>query len=585
MKYQQLLVILIVVFPDLAFSESSVFMYPGKQGSSNAFNLTNEGSTGEDYVKKLLKAQDQAGVINIKKDKKSLSLTGSSVDILQFELNKVPFCSKEVKISYSAKGNAPFIAGEIPSTNEDFHSQSFPSKENAKNILDDYLNNMNKDNWTILIDRPCYWQTDDKIIPVYEIEVELALHPYRALVSGNKVELFVAKFFEVDGQTKIYPKNIDAGEDLTNYPIKNFVGNGQLDNTWFATNTSGVAQVTALDHDFAESPGTLQFQELSVFTNAYRAYEWLANYGYSSFGSQKIEIVLHDDEFLTDNAVYFPSSRSNPQPHIYIGEEGDFLKNLYTDTDVVSHEFNHHVIYSSIKEPVGDALILHEGLADILTFLRTDDPCLGESICKEGSNACYISGKCLRTAENDIAYQSGNYPGQSKQEHLAGQMISGLIWDYYKKDSLPKDTVVKLVLKTIDIMPRQPSLQTFALGLLTADAELNEGANCETLYNGFEQRKLDTVLSGANCSNFSDIAIFDSSAEDVTKTATNTYRKETEATCGVIGHHDFPHWFGLMLLIMPIVLWFIGDKNRMPARQVARSRHKNYKKSQYPKDY
>ena len=70
-----------------------------------------------------------------------------------------------------------------------------------------------------------------------------------------------------------------------------------------------------------------------------------------------------------NNALYVPKETETDAAKIMIGNgDGNILKNLPQDREVISHELGHHIIYHHITQTSGESLILHEGLADFFTF-------------------------------------------------------------------------------------------------------------------------------------------------------------------------------------------------------------------------
>ena len=147
------------------------------------------------------------------------------------------------------------------------------------------------------------------------------------------------------------------------------------------------------------------------------------------------------------------------------------LDNLPKDTDVISHEYGHHVIYKSLKSTRGESLILHEGLADFFVFARTGDGCLGESICPSGSQICEVD-QCLRTADNSLVYGEGLYP--HKPAHQKGQLISGYLWDLAQSNDVPLEDLERMVLRAIDLLVSDSGIEHFMLALYNADQELHD---------------------------------------------------------------------------------------------------------------
>ena len=71
------------------------------------------------------------------------------------------------------------------------------------------------------------------------------------------------------------------------------------------------------------------------------------------------------------------------------------LASLLTEFDVVAHEYGHHIVFAKVTSTQGDALIIHEGLSDAFVTLMTDDTCIANSICPNGSAACFLANQEL----------------------------------------------------------------------------------------------------------------------------------------------------------------------------------------------
>jgi hypothetical protein len=306
------------------------------------------------------------------------------------------------------------------------------------------------------------------------------------------------------------------------------------------------------------------FAQTSVFVNANRALVWLLEQGYDNFGTVPIKLYVHAVlQNDSNNALYEPRAGNSI---IYVGDgDGDILQNLATDGDVVSHELGHHVVYNTIKRiDKEECLVLHEGLADYLTFARTENACLGESICPDSSvqtRVCVIPKTCLRTGENDYVYGSKTLP---KEPHLRSQFVSGMLWDLHSKDAIPFQDVTRLVLKTIGLMVEDSGYRHWAIGMLLADDAFFKGANCQTIRNRLVARGLGTEVQDITCESLTSQTLITSTStasvkdylgpasDSVTSTAATTKRKSS-TNCGMISGggthgHDLSY---LLILGLP----------------------------------
>ena len=56
------------------------------------------------------------------------------------------------------------------------------------------------------------------------------------------------------------------------------------------------------------------------------------------------------------------------------------MENLNNDGDVVVHELGHHILYPYVSDLTGEAILLHEGTADFISYAVFENEDLGESI-------------------------------------------------------------------------------------------------------------------------------------------------------------------------------------------------------------
>ena len=178
--------------------------------------------------------------------------------------------------------------------------------------------------------------------------------------------------------------------------------------------------------------------------------------------------------------------------------------------------------------------MLHEGLADFLTFASTGNACLGESICPENSYICVVQNQCLRSADNDYTYTSADLPDGA---HLRSQFISGYLWDLVTKDGLGEDLVTTLLLQAIDLFVTNSGYTHLVLGLLLVDESSYGGQYCETIYNRAIDRGLEEFISGIDCNNVAEIVTNNGGQlANETPVATPTETSDSKRnSCGSIG--------------------------------------------------
>jgi hypothetical protein len=270
------------------------------------------------------------------------------------------------------------------------------------------------------------------------------------------------------GLARIYDRS--PLDSLIDQPLL-LTGDGTLTSEHFESDGSNVARAFAGDLQFIYEVGDARFPEVSTFTNATRVLAWFASFGFD-MAEEKITIQANATiGGSVNNAVYMPSVGAGATIAIGSGD-GAVLQNLALDRDVVFHEFSHHVIFQKLQATSGESLVLHEGLADSLTMLHNDDPCLGPSICPALSSVCAVQGQCLRTADNNLTMSTA--PGTA---HLDSQVLSGYIWDLHQSGTFSGTELVTLTLAAIDQLSSQSSFVEFVNAMLSEDQSLFGGAH------------------------------------------------------------------------------------------------------------
>ena len=424
------------------------------------------------------------------------------------EISGIPFCEYEVKAYQDQKGSVS-ILGRLPSLPA-YTSYSGPedwpniddSWESAKSeiIATSFLENEEP---KLISYKKCYELIDDSIISLWKIVGRTAGRSYTILADSHQVYKISPLYFEVDGTIQAYRLNPKDGQ-LATYTTQ-LIGDGYLRSTFFETNTdsneeTAVKEAYSQDHNFVYRPNEPEFAEASVFIHATNMLAYFQSLGFGFTEKQPILLEVHavlgNNQ---NNALYQPPGAVYAnQAVISIGDgDGSVLKNLALDSDVVSHEFGHHVVFKTLKTTTGESLVLHEGLADFFAFSRTSDSCLGESICPEGSTSCMIEATCLRTADIDLIYGDSQY--QTLGAHLKGQVVSGLLWNLRESIGLTK--ITNITFSAVDYFVRDTGYQDFLVSLLLADQDLYQGQNACAIYDAAVAKGLSPFLQGIDCNN------------------------------------------------------------------------------------
>ncbi|MCB9228287.1 MAG: hypothetical protein H6618_01610 [Deltaproteobacteria bacterium] len=433
-----------------------------------------------------------------------------------YQLDGITFCDYELRIRQSKDGQLSAL-GAFPDLNPAAMSVSQREWPQASETWHNIRQQIGEDSSQIheVSRKLCYLTTAERAdpIPVYEYILRIKGLPFRVQADEDQIYRRDALWLaSVTGTSRSYEKNPRDGKTEDN--IVTLDGSGYLQNDNLRTSTrdhfrnkdSGISRVFSEEQNFIYETDSNGFQEASVFNNAFKMLEFFKGLGFSPGDRKPIRLVIHADfDGDKNNALYEPPASFNDQyATISVGNgDGTILQHLALDTDVIRHELSHHIVYQTLTNVVGEALILHEGLADYFTFSATGDACLGESICPEESAVCVIPAtkehpehiSCLRSGEIDFQYGDELY--QAYKPHTKGQIISGLLWKSGK--SIGHDKVTAIVFRAISFLVRDSGFRDFLMSLLLADQELNQGQNACELFDTAISFGLDSFLSGVDC--------------------------------------------------------------------------------------
>lgn len=526
--------------------------------------FTNSLNLRQANFKDLVSQVQRASGLALSPQKTSYNLLGAQEKTLYQFITPtgIPLCEYALTKHKLSNGNE-YIAGELPPYAElQEDSTAWPELSKALNLVTEALAEAQFNGEAILQDsRKCYSLRADQLIASWDIVFNIGSFSFAALASEEQIFDLEKRFFDVTGKGKIYPHNVQDTE-LQTFEAENMTSDGKLANDKFYVAidaNSNEELVTATNSIFEFEPGTTGFDQTSIFFNATRTLSWYESMGYQNFGDFRIRLVAHAiigaDK---NNALYNPQIGTDST--IFIGEgDGEVLKNLATDADVIAHEFGHHVIFRTLTSTSGESLVLHEGMADFFTFAKTDNACLGESICPANSPIhCAIEQKCLRTAENSFIFGGEDLP---EEAHLRSQFISGLLWDLYQNESIPKDEMVKIALGSIDYLQKKSGYQDLIIGLLHADLEIAEGSHCQTIYNQAKARGLGSQIESFDCNNIPAAAksTAKSGATTPGDSETETTKSSSSGVCGIGSHTGKPLQYAWLYFVplLPLLGLFI----------------------------
>lgn len=461
---------------------------------------------------------------------------------LEFFFDGVPVCNAEIKVYRPANVRADWVVSGIVPTSDASglpEKKQWPEFSAIEGMIGQY-----GENWKVVRQSPCAFPLGDVLVAAWSATVTINDKPFKIITDGREILWRQPLFFATTSEATIFDPNPNGRLKAFSFTTDD---SGYLQNDFFRTSmeakTGARAKATDGKFDFSPISSPNEFAEVSAFVNANTMLTWFEEQGFNWWGRKPLEIKpFWSFNGNINNALYQPGeATTSGLPNILLAEgDGKALKHLLLDSDVISHEFAHHVAFSHYKATTGNALIVHEGLADFFTFLRTQDTCLGESICPSGSGICW-SNQCLRTAKNELTYGSEEY--NRIPAHQQGQAISGLLWDFYSKGLVSDDAMAGFMIQTIALLNPLDDFSGFFSALIEAE---------KIVFNGQYKCQLVEVIVARSFQKFV------LNAKDCgVDSGQSAGQKKKSSSCGTlgIGQSKTSTWYGgLMFVIMVVPL-------------------------------
>lgn len=400
----------------------------------------------------------------------------------------LPLCQVQIRVS-QLNGGRTLMLGSLPALKPDMTPPlaEFPDSDMLARELEGQLK-VPGEPVQVLHHHPCFWVSNGGLEAVTEADVLAGDWPYRIWLGHDGVKELRPMFVAAEGSALVYRHNSVVNKQRESLPLSDLTGDGTLrDRVMNVQVSDAYADVHAADHRFEFAEDSDEFAQTSSFQHAQAHRLWLEGLGLNWPDSERISIQVHQNvspSGLSDpnNAYYSPGSGGRPSKIVIGDGDGIELKDLALDSDVVSHELGHHVVFNSVTSTKGESMVIHEALADFLVFARSGDPCLAESTCVAGSEACYVRDACLRSAATDLRYGNAAYKALgNKLGHRHAQAVSGVLWAIMShKVYSDGNDAARLVLGAISLLSHDSGLQDLMLALLAADEEqfagLHQGA-------------------------------------------------------------------------------------------------------------
>ena len=545
-------------------------------------SIRSNGNKSKSLVEKLKLQHNLSEDIQLISSNPLYLTNNESTNTWNFYYQDTRLCFQQIVTA--TDGNNALVTGALPNYSkintqplewDSLEQSSFALKaygrEQLRSVLDE-----------VIYSEQCLWVHNQTLIPVWYIWLKGQAGTWRGIANAEKVFHWSPGYFDVTydktASATIYSRHRNSAQEQ--YELNDMSSDGILENKSFVTyldqqENQDLTRAIAPDFnfDFSKQSNPLEvsnFQETSVFTNANRVLAWFKSIGFKGLSQDnKMRLFVHATfNGNKNNARYEPATKVVP-PTLFIGDgDGINLQDLAIDSDIVTHEFAHHVIYQNIKVIVNDAAILHEALADFFAFSMNGDACLGDTICPAGSNSCYLQNQCIRSGDTDLRLDDNNLP---EGIHNKSQFFSGFLWDLHIKDQVPlQSDLAPLVLQSLSFMPEIPTYRDMLLAMLYVDKTEYYGNYCEIIIARAQNRGMGELIDfGCDASKF---PIVNENEQ------ANLIEFEGEGqSCGVIGMNKQQQWQLLLILILPCLYVMIARKKRPLVR--IRSKHRRNDRS------
>ena len=512
----------------------------------------------------------------------------NSSEIWRFYHRNIVICGYSVRLSHIANGRQLALGG-IPVIDPQVAPPPLewpdPTRSAASVSRAWALTNGAAKSWQKTDATRCYTIHQGQLLPAWKLHFDVNGLPYEAIADDHQVYSMSSRYFRADGLARAYLWNDVVSPTLSDLPLTQLIGDGSLsDHKLQLANSDGYTKAYSPDHNFIYDVSDERFAQASAFAHAQQHRLWLERQGAPWVGDKPLQIKLHARlGGSVNNAIYLPGDDTHAAT-IALGDgDGIELKNLSLDADVVGHELGHHIVFQTLKKTDGESLLIHEALADFLQYAHAGNPCLGESICPIGSDACVLEAQCLRSGTINLVYEDATWNSWSlSRKHLGhrhSQVLSAMLWDLVVREQINLNDLVKLVLRAIRLLGEDSGIADFLASLQAADTELFDGTHITQLRAAVAARGLEeywtddsSIPNDARISSPTATAIEQppSIISTATDTATASNSPSSEETtkqsgvkstrssaCGVTqprgSHTKTSDLYGLIFLLLPLI--------------------------------
>ncbi|MDE3268934.1 MAG: hypothetical protein OYH77_01460 [Pseudomonadota bacterium] len=476
----------------------------------------------------------------------------------RFRLNGARVCDFEVAL-HSLPAGQVFYVGRLPIGNPQLLGLTWANHDEIQDLIAASFTSAE-----IISHTRCLLNTADGLLPVVDAEIIVEGLPYTLRMTADAILHQQRRFAHAKGKFEVYPENHVRNKKRERVEVE-VDGSGYLDNDYFSTVSldSNIARAYSADNEFIYPETDIRMAEVNGFVHANKMLDWFVEAGFEP--SDKVIIGVNSSPYDLDdpyrnNAFYLPQQTdtdgNTTDAKIFLGRGDDIiLRNLCNDGDVVAHELGHHIIYRYLGNFQADGGVLHEALADYFVYAKTNNPCLAESICPTGSPACYLNGKCLRSASTSLTYrdvQASNSP------HRKGMVLSAALWNLRQHPDTSRTKIDTIIYDSMQYFLPDTDQRGFIKSLLAADYALFKGEHCKTIISSMRKRGYGWLLDDLSCAR-KKLAIgyerrikADSEAE--VEEDSDTYEYRTPACGTILPSSKQSHYVLILLAFAPLLI-------------------------------
>lgn len=393
---------------------------------------------------------------------------------MSFHVGSVEFCHDRIRLVQDSNGTTT-ITGSMPQL---AHVQMTSDEDwpRMQETISRLIENPSIPKFVqsdIRSIKKCYLVNQGQLIPTWKLVVQIASFNQTFIASEQSLFVHYTNGYDLS-PARIETYDRSPASASTIWQQTDMADNGLLSNDSFvSSNRPSQDRYQSASGDFPLHSDENYRAEASMYANANAHLDFMKSIGAVWTPSKPIVLVPNFKFRLNvQNAKYEPAQENDPASiYVSAGATGD-LENLTVDADVVSHEIGHHIVYQSVQAWWGESVEIHEALSDFLNIIRTQDPCIGTSVCaNSNATSCRIfKNACLRSANNNFAYNDDFYRTYPTKPHLRSLMLSGFLWDLWSHESASKDYITSIIVDALKYLPWSAMHGDLIAAIIESDA-------------------------------------------------------------------------------------------------------------------